>query len=89
MSETLQWKVSVVELFKEISANFKHDPQIRIPLQIIQNYLAQIAQRAAEINDFQLNKLMIRLFLYSISDPKDPDYDIEKCQQILKQEETE
>jgi len=85
MSVRLGWKVHVVDLFKEISANFKNDPQIRIPLQIIQNLLAQVAQRAIELNDPQLNKLMIRLTLYSIADPHSPDYDSEAVAKILNE----
>lgn len=84
MSEKLQWKVHTTELFKEISANFKHDAQIRIPLQILQNLLAQVAQRAIELDDPQLNKLMIRLTLYSVADPKDRDYNPEVVAQFLE-----
>ena len=85
MGKTLQWKVSVVELFNEILANAKYDSQIRIPLNIIINYLAQIAQRATELNDPQLNKLMIRLSLYSISDPNDPEFNPELVRKILNE----
>jgi len=37
---------------------------LKVPLNIFQNLLGQVAQRAIEINDKELNKLMIRLALY-------------------------
>ena len=86
MSEKLQWKVHTIGLFKEISSNFSHNAQIRIPLSIIQNLLAQVAQRATELNDPQLNRLMIRLGLYSISNPDDPDYDPKVLEEYLSGE---
>ena len=84
MSEKLQWKVHTLELFKDILAN----PQCSmhsIPLNILKNLLAQVAQRATELNDPQLNKLMIRLTLYSIADPTDPAYDSEVVARILNE----
>lgn len=84
-SVKLGWKVHTTDLFKEISSNIKHNPQVRIPLQILQNLLGQVAQRAIELNDPQLNKLMIRLTLYSIADPNSPDYDYEAVSKILKE----
>jgi len=83
-TKKLQWKVHTLELFKEISSNFRHNAQIRIPLQILQNLLAQVAQRATELNDPQLNKLMIRLTLYSIADPNEPDYDPKAIEEYLR-----
>ena len=81
----LGWKVHTTDLFEEISANFSHDPQIRIPLQILSNLLAQVAQRAIELNDSKLNKLMIRLTLYSIANPHSPDYNPEVVSKILNE----
>lgn len=86
MSEKLEWKVHTTELFKEILNNHPGCSQLIIPFRILGNLLAQVAQRATELNDPQLNKLMIRLTLYSIADPKDPDYDPELVTQILNKE---
>lgn len=84
MSEMLKWKVHVVDLFKEIAAN-PDCSQIVMPLNILKNILAEVSQRATEINDPKLNKLMIRLSLYSISDPHDPDYNPELVRRILNE----
>lgn len=84
MSEKLGWKVHTTELFKDILQN----PQCSmhsIPLKILSNLLAQVAQRATELKDPQLDKLMIRLALYSIADPNDPKYDSEAVARILKE----
>lgn len=89
MSEKLGWKVHTTDLFEEISANIKHNPQVRIPLQILRNLLAQVAQRAIKLDDPQLNRLMIRLTLYSIADPHSPDYDSEAVERILRKEKAE
>jgi len=87
MSQKLQWKVHTTALLKEISSNVGHNSQVRIPLQILQNLLAQVAQRATELHDPILDKLMIRLTLYSIAEPSSPDYDSETIEKILNEEE--
>lgn len=84
--EKLEWKVHTVELFKEISSSFSHSVLVRIPLQILQNLLAQVAQRATELNDPQLNKLMIRLTLYSIANPNEPGYNPAFVEEYLRGE---
>lgn len=84
MSEKLEWKVHTTELFKEILSNHPGCSQLRIPFKILSNLLAQVAQRATELHDPQLDKLMIRLTLYSIADPKSPDFDSEAVSRILK-----
>lgn len=84
-AETLQWKVHTVELFKEIAAN-PQCSQLIIPLNILKNLLAQVAQRATELHDPELDKLMIRLALYSIADPNDPDFDSKAVAKILETE---
>lgn len=82
MKETLQWKVHTTGLFKEIAS--MEGGAFRIPLNILQYLLAQVAQRAIELNDPQLNKLMIQLTLYSIANPNDPDYDSEAVKRICE-----
>jgi len=64
-----------------------YNPQneiFRQPLNILQNILKQTAQRATKINDKELNKLMLRLTLYSISDPNDPEYNPEQTTKYLE-----
>lgn len=87
MSQKLQWKVHTTALLKEISSNVGHNSQVRIPLQILQNLLAQVAQRATELHDPILDRLMIRLTLYSVANPNEADYDAEIVVQILEKAE--
>ena len=82
LAEKLQWKVHTTDLLKEI-ANNPECSMLRIPLNIFQRLLAQVAQRATELNDPQLNRLMVRLTLYSIADPKDLDYNPKIVTKIL------
>jgi hypothetical protein len=80
----LQWKVHTTELLQEIASNFPGVSQIVIPLNIFQNLLAQVAQRATELHDPTLDRLMIRLTLYSIADPTSPDYDPQVVAKLLE-----
>lgn len=78
----LVWTVDTHGLFEEILGN----PQcksLKIPLNIMLDLLRQVAQRATELNDSELNKLMIRLALYSIANPKDPEYDSKLVSKLL------
>jgi hypothetical protein len=85
MTEKLEWKVHTHGLFQEIvgcgvsTSIFKH------PLNILQRILEEVAVRAVELEDPQLNVLMMRLSLYSISNPDDPEYDPQKVEQYISQ----
>jgi len=84
--EQLEWKVATYDLFKEILIN-KDCAVLRIPLNVLLSLLRQVAQRAIELDDPQLNGLMLRLGLYSISNPSDPEFNpelVEKCLSALK-----
>jgi hypothetical protein len=73
---SLSWKVNTVGLLKEIVNN--GGPGVAImsqPLHIFGCLLAEVAQRATELNDAQLNALMCRLGLYEQSDPYSKGYD--------------
>lgn len=86
MATTFEWKVHTHGLFVEILNN----PQcssLKIPLNILLGLLRQVAQRATELNDPKLNELMIRLCLYSISNPDDPAFDADLVSQILGKKE--
>lgn len=85
MSTKLGWRVSTVELIREILSD-PYNRALRIPLNILINLLGQVSQRATELHDPELDKLMVRLSLYSISDPKDPEYDPELISKILQEE---
>ena len=59
---------------------------LRIPIGIFVKLLYEVGQRASELNDPELNKLMIRLTIYEIADPENKNYDKELCDKILKGE---
>jgi hypothetical protein len=83
MPENLGWKVHTPGLFKLIIED-PHGWAFQIPLNIMLDLLRKVAQRATELNDPELNKLMIRLSLYSISNPEDPEYNPELVNQLLE-----
>lgn len=69
MSDRAQWKVHTSSLLQEILNN----PGTEIltqPLRIFGHLLAAVAERAAEIDDPELNILMLRLTLYEQADPE-------------------
>lgn len=76
------WRVHTPNLLKEILNN----PGTAIlskPLAIFGRILADVGERAAIINDKELNKLMIRLAIYSVADPASPDYDSDFVEKTL------
>lgn len=73
MSQTLAWRVHTHGLFKEILLDHSNR-MLEIPLNIMLDLLRQVAQRATELNDPKMNELMIRLSLYSVANPDDPEY---------------
>jgi hypothetical protein len=78
--QKLYWKIHTPNLLKEIAGN-NEMAIMRIPLNIFQDLLRQVADRAVELNDEQLNCLMIRLTLYDNASPDSPDYD--ECMRYL------
>ena len=89
-TQKLQWKVATIQLFEEIINGIGAHGEgqaVKIPLNITLQLLRQVAQRATELNDPQLNVLMLRLGLYDISNPSEPNYNpkiVEKYIQILE-----
>lgn len=64
----MQWKAHLPALFDEIMKK-EGTSILRIPLQIVKDILAQVAARAIELDDPELNELMLRLALYEQGDP--------------------
>lgn len=65
----LGWKVHTPSMLAEIVRN----PSMGImsqPIRIFADLLAQVATRAAAIDDPELNILMLRLTLYDVADPE-------------------
>lgn len=53
------------------------------PINILRSILNDIALRASELNDKELNKLMMRLALYEVADPYSDKYDPDFVQEYL------
>ena len=73
----LGWKVNTPSLLKEILESNNETWALAAPLNILRQLLAQTAKRAIELDDEELNKLMMRLALYSVAEPGSPDFDQE------------
>ena len=86
MSKTItaEWKVNTPSFLKEIVNNNHAGFAIATPMQIFAGLLGQVATRASELNDPELNALMCRLALYEISDPYSKEYDEKLTKQIIK-----
>lgn len=81
-SKSLHWRVNSAQLLKEVLTNNTTWALAR-PLQIFGLLLAEVGERAAEINDPKLNALMCRLAIYSVSDPYNKDYDSKITNQTI------
>ena len=80
--QNLSWRVNTPGLLREILNN-KGSEVLARPIQILSSLLADVGECAARINDAELNKLMLRLSIYSIADPSSPDFNQEATEQIL------
>lgn len=81
-SKNLVWKVHVPNLLSEIMNN-SGAAVLRIPLLTLANLLQQVASRAIELDDKELNRLMLRLTLYSVADPHSEKYDAKGVAEYL------
>lgn len=78
-----EWKVHSYRLLKEI-VDCSGIGIFEKPLSIFGKLLAAVGERAAEINDPQLNALMCRLTIYTVADPDSPDYNPELLEEISR-----
>ena len=85
MKTQLKWSVHTHGLFKEILGN-PECSTLKIPLNILLAILREVAQRSTELNDQKMNRLMIRLGLYSVSNPDDPEYNPTLVSKIMEDE---
>lgn len=69
----MQWRVHTPKLLNETLIN-DGAAILNIPIKIFANLLSQVADRAVELNDKELNKLMLRLTLYESADPDSEDF---------------
>lgn len=70
----VEWKVHTASLLSEVLNN-KGAAILAQPINIFGCLLAQVAERAAELNDPKLNILMLRLTLYEQGDPEKFTYE--------------
>jgi hypothetical protein len=83
MSTELHWRVNTPGLLNELMGN-NGMAILHKPLCIFGRLLAEVGERAAQLNDPQLNALMCRLAIYAIADPNSPDYDQQKANEIME-----
>jgi hypothetical protein len=81
-----KWRVHTPILFKEIDI-YNQIENLKTPLLILGDLLYQVGERAAFINDPVLNKLMVRLTIYTIADRESEDYDPVAVKKILEEKE--
>ena len=72
----LQWRLNTPQLMKEILCN-NGVAILHKPLTIFSLMLAEVGDRASELNDPKLNALMCRLAIYEVADPYNENYDAE------------
>jgi hypothetical protein len=69
----LPWKVHTPNLLQEILNN-NTTAILRLPLAIFSKGLYAITERARQLNDKELNRLMLQLTLYEQADPTSKHY---------------
>jgi len=76
------WKVHTANLLEEILVN--NDCNIlKVPLNIFGKLLYLVGERAAELNDDKLNALMLRLTIYEIADPENPNFNSKLVEELI------
>lgn len=80
---TLRWKVNTPQLLKEIMSNNGMSILFK-PINIYKDLLAELAERAIELNDPKLNALMCRMALYEESDPYSKEYNAELTNEVIE-----
>jgi hypothetical protein len=71
-------------LLKEI-ADHSGQPILQKPIAIFGQLLAQVGERAVQLDDTKLNALMLRLTIYTAADPGSQDYDPDLYAQVINQ----
>lgn len=82
--QRLEWKVVTSEILRMAVEETGEGWGLTTPIQIMMNLLAQVAQRAIELDDEELNKLMLRLSLYEVANPKSHKFDADLVEKYLK-----
>ena len=79
----LVWKCDIPSLFSHIGNHSSAASMLQMPLMIASRILAEVAIRAAELNDPKLNALMCRLALYEVADQHSKNYDEKTVADLL------
>jgi hypothetical protein len=79
----LMWRVNTPQLLKEIMQN-NEVAILSKPLAIFGTILAEVGERASELNDPKLNALMCRLAIYEVADPYNKEYNSELTNDTIK-----
>ena len=79
---TLNWRCHTPRLVDEILLN-PGTSALKQPLIIFRSILAEVAQRAIELNDDKLNLLMLRLTLYDCADPLCENYNPDIINELI------
>lgn len=85
MKDKLKWSVDTPALLKEICdcSLSQNNRVVATSLTIFQSILAELAERAIELNDLKLHILMIRLNLYELK----PHERVEIMERLQKESE--
>ena len=81
--QNLVWRVHTAKLLDEVLNSNPGMAIVNKPLNILGKLLAQVGERAAELNDPQLNALMCQLTIYTVADPHSSDYDADATREII------
>ena len=80
----IDWRCHTPKLFEEILLN-PGTAALLQPLIIFRGILSEVAERAIELNDPELNLLMMRLTLYECADPSSESYNPEMFEKLKNQ----
>jgi hypothetical protein len=84
----LNWKIHTPNLLKEVQNNHKMSI-FSIPFRILAGILAELGERAIELNDDKLNAIMCRLTLFDQADPESKSYNPKEIGKLMKRVGTE
>ena len=78
------FRLNTIGLMNEIAnSGLVHNAGVlKVPLNILMRYLNSIAERASQLNDPILNKIMVDMALYESADPFSKEYDKELIKEV-------
>lgn len=78
-----EWRVHTANLIDEALTN-PGTAILKVPFTIMCGLLAKVGERAAVLNDPELNKLMCQLTIYEIADPTSDGYDPDRVREVME-----